>query len=49
MKVTIVQVVKFGMETWEAKVEGKVVAQAWSKNGILSAAKSYLNKQGAVK
>jgi hypothetical protein len=47
MKVTIATVIKHGMETWEAKVNGQVVAQAWSKNGILSAAKEYLKKYGS--
>jgi hypothetical protein len=49
MKITIWQVSKCGMEIWEAKVNGEVVAQAWSRNGILSAAKSYIIKQGVSK
>jgi heptaprenylglyceryl phosphate synthase len=42
MKIIIKQVKVHGFEMWEAvSEEGDVIAQAWSKAGVVTAAKKY--------
>jgi hypothetical protein len=45
MKICICSTIKCGLECWVATVNGKQIGQAWSRPGIVSVAKKYLQKQ----